>query len=72
MKTIEKLLKFICLCVGGSVVALIIFAALCGDFGFWPKAVSGVSLGIIGIIAFFSSISKMYKGDYRKLVEGED
>lgn len=72
MKTIEKVLKFICLCIGGVVVALILFAAICGDFGFWPKAISGVSLGIIGIISFFSGISEMYKGDYKKLVEGED
>lgn len=72
MKIIEKFLKFICLCIGGSMVALIIFAALCGDFGFWPKAISGVSLGIIGIIAFLSGIYEMYKGDTKKLVEGED
>lgn len=68
----EKILKFICLCIGGSVVAAIIFAALCGDFGVWPKVISASSLGLIGIIAFFSGISKIYKGDYKKLVEGED
>ncbi len=72
MKTIEKFLKFICLCVGGLVVALIIFAAMCGDFGFWAKTVTGISLGIVGIVAFFSGISEIYKGDYKKLVEGED
>lgn len=72
MKTIEKIMKFICLCIGGSVVALVIFAALCGDLGFWARAISAGSLGLIGIIAFFSGISEMYKGDYKKLVEGED
>ena len=72
MKTIEKALKFICLCIGGFIVALIIFAALCGELGFWPKIISASSLGLIGIIAFFSGISEMYKGDYKKLVEGED
>ena len=55
---IEKVLKFICLCVGIVILSILSFCALCGDFGMIPQKTILIALAIISVL----SLTDIFKG----------
>ncbi len=69
---IEKLLKFLCLCIGIVVVALLTFGALCEDFGINVKNIVCILLAIISAVSMIDVFIGLKKAKETPLFGDED
>lgn len=69
---IEKVLKFICLCIGIVVAALLTFWALCEDFGVDVKNIVCILLAIISVVSMIDAFIGLKKAKETTLLGDED
>ena len=69
---IEKILKFICLCIGMMILGTFTFCALCGDFGIIPMKIALIALVVIAILSFSDTLKGLNKTKNTPLFGDED
>ena len=69
---IEKVLKFLCLCIGMVVLGIVGFCALCGDFGITPMKIVLIALAVVAILSFTDIFKGLNKAKETPLFGDED
>lgn len=69
---IEKVLKFLCLCIGMVILGIVGFCALCGDFGITPMKIVLIALAVVAILSFTDIFKGLNKAKETPLFGDED
>ena len=69
---IVKALNWVFACVGAIIAGTVGYSALCGDFGYMPKKILAITIGVIAIIGFIEIALGLKKDKETPLFGDED